>query len=369
MKVLISGGGTGGHVFPSLAIADEIKKRDCSNEVLFIGTLKGLESRIVPSRGYRFEAVGGAPVSGGGVTKAVSGAFSTLSGVVKSFFILKKFRPDVAVGMGGYASFPAIAAARALGVPVAICEQNSVSGLANRVLGRIARRVFLSFSPPRGLSAAPFAPGKVRVVGNPVRPAMVAAARARKPGCFPQSAVRTIFVLGGSLGARALNRFIPDGIAEFKRQTGRDVRVIHQTGSHGAREVAAAYKSAGVGAQVFDFNPEIADLYAVSDLVISRAGAGAVAEIALFSRPSILVPYPFAADGHQSANAAMMGEAGAAAVIEEKNLSQKTVAETLERLLNWDTLRTMSRAAAKIAAANAAARIVDEMEIIASESK
>ncbi len=366
MKVLISGGGTGGHVFPSLAIADEITERDPSNDVLFVGTLKGLESRVVPAAGYRFEAVSAAGIAGGGFFRAISGLFHSASGVVKSILILRRFSPDVAVGMGGYASFPAIAAASIMGIPVAICEQNSVSGLANRLLGRIARRIFLSFPPPDEVSRKRFQSEKIRIVGNPVRRELAAAALAHGPAKrFPQSDVCAVFVLGGSQGAGSLNRIVPAAISTLKNRTGMEIRVTHQAGSRDVSEVKSAYRSARVDALVFDFSLEMANFYAESDLVISRAGAGAVSEIALFSKPSILVPYPFAAHGHQSANADIMEKAGAAVVIDEEDLSQKTVAGTLQRLLNCNTLERMSRAASRVAAPDAAKGIVNEMEALA----
>ncbi len=369
MKVVIAGGGTGGHVFPSLAIADEISKRDPANEVLFIGTARGLESRVVPSRGYGFVAAGGGAVCGGGLSRALSGGLRSAFGVLKSLFILMRFSPDVAVGVGGYASFPAIAAARIMGIPTAICEQNSVPGLANRALGKIVQRVFLSFPPSGEGCSGPFSHEKTVVVGNPLRREMVAAARGGAPEKrFPKSDIRTVFVLGGSLGAKSLNRSIPEALGLLKSRTGTDMRAIHQTGSSNVLEVQNAYESAGLkGALVFDFLSDISGFYAESDLVISRAGAGAVSEIALFAKPSVLVPYPFAAGRHQHANAEMMEKAGAAVVIDEKDLSQKYVAETLQRLLNCNTLERMSRAAAAIAAPDAAERIADEIEVLAGK--
>ncbi|QMU55640.1 MAG: undecaprenyldiphospho-muramoylpentapeptide beta-N-acetylglucosaminyltransferase [Candidatus Mycalebacterium zealandia] len=363
MRVLISGGGTGGHVFPSLAIAGEITKRNLSNEVLFIGTRGGLESRMVPEQGYAFRPVSGGAVVRRGVSGAFSGAFFTAVGIAQSLSILKKFAPHVAVGMGGYASFPALAAARVLGIPVVICEQNSVPGLANRMLGKIARRVFLSFPPP-DRSRLRFAAEKIRVVGNPARPELCAAAR-RAANTQAGGGDFTIFVLGGSQGANALNRFVPDAVAAFKEGAAKKVKVFHQTGKGAADKVERVYAAAGIEAVVFDFNPMVADFYAQASMVISRAGAGAVSEIALFSKPSILIPYPFAAGGHQRSNAEMMEKAGAAVVIEEKNLSQKTVAETLKRLVNSNSLEEMSRATAEFASPEAALRVVDEIEVLA----
>ncbi len=368
MRVVISGGGTGGHLFPALAVADEIKKRDSSSEILFVGTSSGLESRLVPQAGYRFEAARGAGVAGTGISGAVSGVFASALGIVKSMFLLRGFSPDVAVGMGGYASFPAIAAAWVMGIPVAVCEQNSVPGLANGMLGRVAQRVFLSFPPPGGVFPSGFAPEKVRISGNPVRREIAAAAlRRRTAGRSPQPDGCVIFVIGGSRGASSLNRVVPGAIASFKKLTRKNISVIHQTGLGAVCDIERTYRSAGVSARVFDFDPVVADFYVESDLVISRAGAGAISEIALFSKPSILVPYPFAARDHQRANAKMMERAGAAFVIEEDVLSEKAVAETLQRLLNWNMLEAMSKAVSAIAAPDAAKNIVDEIEILAGK--
>lgn len=369
MRVVISGGGTGGHVFPALAIADEISARDPANRILFIGTARGLESEAVPSRGYEIATVSGGGVSGGGPLGALSGAFRSAFGVAEAVFILSRFSPDVAVGTGGYASFPAAAAAGLMGIPVAVCEQNAVPGLANRMLGRVARRVFLSFPPSGEVSERAFPRGKTLVTGNPVRREMAAAARNREPRKgFAHSGAPTVFVLGGSLGARALNRSVPGALGEFRRRTGAEARVIHQAGSSNVSEVEGAYRAAGVsGARVFGFSAEISRFYAESDLVISRAGAGALSELALFSKPSVLVPYPSASGGHQRANAGVMERAGAAVVIEEDGLSQKTLAGALQRLLNCNTLERMARAAFTVASPDAAARIADELEILAGK--
>ena len=352
-------GGTGGHVFPSLAIADEITRRDASNRVLFIGNGGGVGGGIVPAAGYPLRSVHCAGVSGGGVFRTLSGLLLTTAGTAQAVAALREFRPDVVVGTGGYASVPASASAIVMGIPLVVCEPNSVSGLANAVLARFAKKMFVSFAHSSG-------PGggteKVRIVGNPVRKTLVSeAVRLGSPQSFPCSGVRTVFVIGGSQGAMSLNRVIPHAIAEYRMREGVDVRVIHQTGK-GGDGVAGVYRRAGIDARVFDFSPDIADFYSSADMVVSRSGAGAVAEIALFAKPSILIPYPHSTHSHQRSNAEMMQKAGASVLMEEEGLSKEAVAKALQKLLNWDTLVAMSLAAAALAAPDAAKRIVDEIE-------
>lgn len=360
MRVLMAAGGTGGHVFPAIAIAEEVMSRDPSNRVLFIGTARGMAGRVVRDAGYRFCAVRGGGLAGG-VSGALSGLAQTAMGAAQAFAAVRDFRPDVAVGTGGYASVPGAVAALLQGVPLAVCEQNSAPGLANKALAVAARRVFLSFPHSGGARRA----GKFRLVGNPVRRTVVTAALERAaPRRFPRSGTPTLFILGGSQGAAALNRAIPPAVSLYKERTGAGVRVIHQTGRGAEREVAAAYRRAGVQARVFDFSPAVAEFYAEADLVISRSGAGAVAEMALFRVPSILIPYPLAARGHQRENAVMMERAGASALIDEAGLTKEAVAKTLEKLLNWNTLEAMSRAAAGVAAPDAASRVADGIETL-----
>ncbi len=325
MKVMIAAGGTGGHLYPGIAIAREVL-REPGNEALFIGTAQGIEARILPREGLPVRFIRAGKLKGMSTASRLRTVCRLPGSLVQAVGVLRRERPDVVVGVGGYASGPAAVAAWLLRVPLLIVEPNSYAGLANRLLGRLARSVWLTFP---GRDRQNFFPAGKKVLAGPLARKGIAAgerdpalrAFGLEPGRF------TVFVLGGSSGAHALNAAMRDAAPELKGIAG--LQVLHQTGEKDGPEVTAAYAAAGVPAAVRPFIHDMAAAYAAADLVIARSGATTVAELAVCGRRAVLVPYPFAADNHQEHNARALAALGAAEVIVQKDLTPGGLAEVI----------------------------------------
>lgn len=356
MKVIIAGGGTGGHIFPAVSVAEEILGRDSSNEVLFVGTKTGLENQILSKRGYRIEHITARGMKGSGMIRSVKAAFAAASGIFDSMSILKSFKPDFVLGVGGYVSGPMVLAASLRGVPTAICEQNAYPGIANRILGKFVKKVFTTFDA----AAAFFPNGKVVVTGNPIRRDILSG----KPDGDKKDKTGglTILIFGGSQGARRLNESVPEALSMLGRN---DISVIHQTGAKDVESVKKAYENYGIPARVLPFIDDMAGSYAEADFVIARSGAGTVAEITALGKPSLLIPYPFAADDHQMANARALEKAGAAVVMADREAEPGNLKEALTNVLQIDKLDKMSRAAMALGRPGAASDIVDRIYMLA----
>jgi UDP-N-acetylglucosamine--N-acetylmuramyl-(pentapeptide) pyrophosphoryl-undecaprenol N-acetylglucosamine transferase len=354
MRLLIAGGGTGGHLFPGVAIAEAAQARDPSTEILFVGTERGIEARVLPRLGLRLAFINASGLKTVGLAGAVRGLLRVPGALLQSRRILKDFRPDAVVGVGGYASGPVLLAAALGGIPTAILEQNSIPGLANKILGRFVRAVFLAFDETRRF----FSPRRVLMTGNPIRRALkdrLLAAGATTTG-------RRVFCFGGSLGARAVNALMVDAAAILARD-GFAIELVHQTGPDEQGAVAARYAAAGVAADVRGFIDDMAAEYGRADLVIARAGATTVAELAAVGRPAILVPYPFAADNHQERNARALEEAGAALVFRQADLDGPRLAAAIRELLaDPERLARMQAAMRTLARPDAAAEIMTWVE-------
>jgi len=359
MKTVIAGGGTGGHLFPALAVADELRKTDGSAEVTFVGSKRGLETRVVPAHGYRLEVL---DVEGlkkrKGMDKAravVKAGVATLAAIR----LLRRLRPDGVIGTGGYSSGPLVLAARLLGIKTAILEQNAVPGLTNRLLGKVVDRVYIAFDEAGGY----FPAGKVMLSGNPVREDILGVrdeaginrtTRVRSNGRF------SILVFGGSQGATALNAAFLDAI-EYLTDIWGGLKVVHQTGSEGFDRAEAAYRRKGLKVELYRFIDDMATAYGSCDLIVCRAGATSIAEITALGLPAILVPYPFSSDSHQEVNAESLSAKGAAAVIRQEDLTGAVLAETIKRLYtNPFELKQMKDAVSKLARPGAAAAIVKD---------
>lgn len=352
MKVIIAGGGTGGHIFPAVSVAEEILGRDGSNEVLFVGTKTGLENQILSKRGYKIEHITARGMKGSGMIRSVKAAFAAASGIFDSMSILKSFKPDFVLGVGGYVSGPMVLAASLRGVPTAICEQNAYPGIANRILGKFVKKVFTTFDAATGF----FPKGKVVMTGNPVRRDILSG----KPA-GDKTGVLTILIFGGSQGARRLNESVPEALSMLGRN---DISVIHQTGAKDVESVKKAYENYGIPARVLPFIDDMAGSYAEADFVIARSGAGTVAEITALGKPSLLIPYPFATNDHQMANARALEKAGAAVVMPDREAEPGNLREALTNVLQIDKLHTMSRAASALGKPDAASDIVDRIYIL-----
>jgi UDP-N-acetylglucosamine--N-acetylmuramyl-(pentapeptide) pyrophosphoryl-undecaprenol N-acetylglucosamine transferase len=356
MKVIIAGGGTGGHIFPAISVAEEILKRSGTNVVLFVGTKKGLENELLSKRGYTAEHISARGIKGKGVGKSMAALLSACKGVSDSMAVIKRFRPDVVLGVGGYVSGPMVLAASLRGIPTAICEQNSYPGVTNRILGKFVKRVFATFEE----SVKFFPRRKVVITGNPVREDIL---RKEKTKEGPETV--TILVFGGSQGAHKLNESVPEALARLGRG---DIRVIHQTGDKDYELVKDAYAQKHIEARVLRFIDDMAGAYAEADFIIGRSGAGTIAEITALGKPSLLIPYPYATNNHQLENARALERAGAALIVEDRDAGPENLYAALTKLLLKDKLTTMALSAAGLGKPFAAALIVDEISRLAGEN-
>jgi len=354
MKLLIAGGGTGGHLFPGVAIAEELRAREPGAGVHFVGTRRGIEARILPELGWDHEFIEVSGLKTVGAAGAVRGLFRLPRALWQSRALLRRHRPDVVVGVGGYASGPVVLMARLAGIPTAICEQNSIPGVTNRILGRVVRAVFLAFDESRRF----FATRKVHMSGNPVRRDLVQKLLA--PAAPAPSDDRTLhlLVVGGSQGASAVNQVASQALIDLARE--RPLTIVHQTGQTSLDETAARYRDAGITAEVRPFIKEMAAEYARADVIVSRAGATTVAELAIAGKPAIFIPYPHAADNHQEINAREMASAGAALMFRQADLTAPILSEHLRKLLDDPGLRQhMGSAMKRLARPGAAGAVVD----------
>jgi UDP-N-acetylglucosamine--N-acetylmuramyl-(pentapeptide) pyrophosphoryl-undecaprenol N-acetylglucosamine transferase len=356
-RVIVAGGGTGGHLFPGIAVVEELRRRQPDADVTFVGTAKGIEARVLPAQNERLELIDVAPLKGRTAAELMKSLVMLPGAASQAMGLLKKHKPDVVIGVGGYASGPMLLAAAMRGIPTAILEQNAHVGLTNRVLAPIAGRAYVAWD-----EAAAQIGRRARLLGNPVRRAFVDAARAAlmDPDGF-EARSRKIFVLGGSQGAKVLNETVPAALASLGLAE-RGVEVMHQTGAAMKDAVRARYAELGVQAEVVSFVDDMAKAYASASLVIARAGATTLAEVCAIGRPAILIPFPYAADDHQARNAEALARAGAAVAIRESVLSADRLSSEVKRLLDDRGARAkMAEAARKQGRPDAAAAIVDDL--------
>jgi UDP-N-acetylglucosamine--N-acetylmuramyl-(pentapeptide) pyrophosphoryl-undecaprenol N-acetylglucosamine transferase len=331
---MIMAGGTGGHVFPGLAVADHL--RAAGWKVVWMGNPDGMEAKLVPARGYDVAWVRFGALRGKGFARIALLPLNLLRGFWQAFRELGRFRPGVVLGMGGYITFPGGMMSALRGIPLVVHEQNAIAGLANRVLARVADRVLTGF--PDALPGAQWS-------GNPVRADIAALNEpARRYGA--RRGPCSLLVVGGSLGARVLNETVPQALALIAPD--ERPRVTHQAGAKNLDDLRAAYGRAGVEAELLPFIDDMAARYAAADLVICRAGALTVAELAAAGVASVLVPLPHAVDDHQSVNARFLADAGAAVLLPQKALSPEGLAQLLRRLTR-DSLLEMAQKARALA--------------------
>jgi len=353
VRMLIAGGGTGGHLFPGIALAEEVSTRHPDNRVLFVGTNRGLEARVVPAAGFGLETIEVRGLKGMGVFRSLQALAMLPLAFFSSWRIVGRFRPDVVVGVGGYASGPVVLAAWMRGVATTIQEQNALPGITNRILGRIVRAVFIAFEQTR----AAFPRRKTYLVGNPVRRKLMDNYLRSRP---PQTDGRfRLLVSGGSLGARGLNTRMLEALPHLGELKGR-IDIVHQTGAADLERVQAGYRAAGVTAEVVPFVDDMSQAYARASLVLCRAGATTLAELTICKKAAILVPFPFATDDHQAVNAQALVEAGAARMFRESELTGERLAAELRRLAaEPETLQRMERSAGHLGRPEAARELVD----------
>jgi len=348
---VIAGGGTGGHVTPALALGEAIAAR--GDEVLFIGSSHGLESRLVPAAGFRLEVLPSEQFMGRNLWGRLRGGLSILRSVGSAHLMLRKFKADAVLSVGGYAAMPAALAAWTSRRTLFLVEPNAIPGRVNRLTAHFARSVFVGFeSTRRGLPTRT----ESICVGVPLRRALYRAFAKNEKTGLPATPLR-LLVFGGSQGARQLNENVPDALA---RLAVGSVEVFHQTGEADREAVAKHYSELGIAAEVVAFETDMPKRYAWADLAICRAGALTVAELALAGMPALLVPYPFAADNHQAANARALEAAGAARCLEARPLDLTALAQSIaEFVTSPGRLVLMREAAARLARPNAAEEIID----------
>jgi UDP-N-acetylglucosamine--N-acetylmuramyl-(pentapeptide) pyrophosphoryl-undecaprenol N-acetylglucosamine transferase len=339
--ILIMAGGTGGHIMPGLAVADYL--HDLGWHVVWMGTPGGMESRLVPGRGYEMSWVRFAALRGKGIVRKLLLPFNLLRGFWQAWHEIRRLRPNVVLGMGGFVSFPGGMMAVLAGVPLVLHEQNSVAGLANRVLATVADRIVTGF--PNVLN-------KGEWVGNPVVPAIAELAPPSERYGSREGPLR-LLVVGGSLGAAALNEALPTALAQLPEAERPEV--VHQSGEKHVETLTRAYEQAGVKARVVPFIKSMAGPYGWADLVVCRAGALTVAELAAAGLASILVPYPHAVDDHQTSNARFLSSAGAAILLPQGELTPERLAEV--RTLKREQLLQMAEKARDLARPEATAAV------------
>jgi UDP-N-acetylglucosamine--N-acetylmuramyl-(pentapeptide) pyrophosphoryl-undecaprenol N-acetylglucosamine transferase len=348
LKVMIAGGGTGGHLFLGIALARELMGRDPSVGILFVGTRRGLESQIVPREGFRLEFIVSAGLKRMGAIERVRNFLLIPKSLLQSRRLIRSNRPDVVVGVGGYSSGPVLLAAWWLGRPTLIIEPNAHPGLTNRWLARFIDRAALALPDSGNYFGA-----RGVVTGIPVRREFTEVPH-RKGG-----EGLTVLIYGGSQGSHALNTIVCDELANLKL-AGPGLRIIHQTGAKEFDQVLRSYRDAGMEADVQPFLPRIYDQFGEADLIICRAGASTVAELTAAGKASILVPFPGAADDHQTKNAQALAVAGAAKMILEKEWRPGLLASEIRYFMKRpEELRRMENAARKMAKPEAAERIAD----------
>jgi len=347
---LVMAGGTGGHIFPGLAVAEALRER--SWRVHWLGAPGSMESQLVPPRGFAFETIAFSGVRGKGVKTLVLLPLRLLQAFWQSIQVVRRVQPDVVIGLGGYITFPAGMMSVLLGKPLVLHEQNSVAGMANRVLAGVADRVFTAF---------PNVFKKAAWVGNPLRPAFV-----QQPGPAQRLGSRTgplrLLVVGGSLGARGLNETVPKALALIpaeKRPT-----VLHQSGAKQIDELRANYAAAGVQAELTPFIEDTAQAYAQADLIVCRAGASTVTEIAAVGAAAVFVPFPSAVDDHQTTNARFLVDAGGGWLVQQRELSPEWLADLIHKIERPELIRR-ALAAKAMEKINATAEVVAACEELA----
>lgn len=357
--IVIAGGGTGGHVFPGVAIADEIKRRNPQARVAFIGTERGLERKLVPQAGHELFTINVSRLKGGGLWSKIKGLFRLPIAIFQSWRILRTVKPEVVIGVGGYASGPALLAAWMTFRKTAIQEQNATPGLTNRVLAKLVRRVFAGFPTER------FSKKKLVVTGNPIRHAIASRLSDSLENRDISNAATTglrVLVFGGSQGATFLNEKVPALLAGVARTSGVQA-ITHQTGERDLEATKRRYAELGLAADVVPFIDDMARAYANHDLAICRAGALTLAELTAVGLPSVLVPFPHAADNHQEANARVLEQAGAAVLATQAGWDEAALAARLGELArDRAALSRMGQAARGLGKVEAVTSIVDQLE-------
>ncbi len=348
MRLLIAGGGTGGHLFPALAVASAVKAEDRQGSILFVGTRRGIEARILPQTDYPIRYITTRGIRRTGLINSVLAGLELPLALFQSFAVIREFRPTHVLGVGGFASGPTVAAAALLRIPTAVQEQNSIMGTTNRVLSRLVDRVYTSWEDTE--PAPP--PSKTLLTGNPVRADLFAVSRQDKdPGKL------NVLIFGGSRGARSINVSVADGAAGLSPIASK-IRIRHQTGLGAAEPMKSAYRKAGIEADVIEFIDDMGPAYQWADLVVCRSGASSLAELTALGIPAIVVPYPYAIGDHQARNAEVLEKRNAVRVVPDEKLKNGALVREILTLGNDPhMLSTMAENSRKLGRPDAARTI------------
>ncbi len=354
MRCVIAGGGTGGHLFPGMAIAEAFVEREKGNEVLFIGTERGIEAKVLPGGKFLLRTIRAKPIQGKSLLEKGKAVWSLPKAISEASAILKEFQPQLVLGVGGYASGPTVLAAFLLGKKRAIQEQNVMPGMTNRILKWFSQRIFVSFEEARKY----FPEKKTLVTGNPIRKEFLALLK--EDGRSKKEKDRfTLLIFGGSAGAHRVNQAMVEALDPLLGLR-TSLKMVHQTGDEDFDVVSKAYQEKGFEALVRPFFGDLATYYQTSDLVICRSGASTVAELAVCGKAALLIPYPYAAHDHQLINAKKLVDLGAAKMILDRELRGEAVAQIILRLYEHPEERSrMEEAIRRLGRPRAAEEIVD----------
>lgn len=354
MRIVIAGGGTGGHLYPGVAVARELLSREPDAAISFAGTANGIEVRVVPYEGFALDLIRSSGLKGKSMLDRLRGAALLPLGLVDAWRIVSRRRPEVVIGVGGYSSGPVVLVAALRGVPTMLLEQNAVPGLTNRLLSRYVRAAGVTFESTRQ-----FFGSKAFVSGNPVRPEFFDAGQAAEASQKDRAAATKVLVFGGSQGAHAINVAMVDAAAHLAA-SGAAIRLVHQTGERDVEMVRAAYRDAGVTADVSPFLYDMGRQIGTADLIVCRSGATTLAEITASGKASILIPLPTATDDHQRKNADALVASGAADLLLQRELTGRAIADRILALTEDPARRqAIAEAARRLGRPDAARMIVD----------
>lgn len=359
MKVIIAGGGTGGHLFPGIALASDIKEKYPDAQVIFVGTERGLESKIIPKTDYELKLISVRGFVGKSLNDKVKSLFSLLKSFNECKKIIKSYSPQIVFGVGGYASFTLVLIASLKKIPTVILEQNTIPGLANKILGNFVSAIAITY--PETIEYFP--KEKVYLTGTPIRKEILLGDRKRAFKIFNLEEHRqTLLVFGGSLGARKINKAMIDGLSYLIPLRDK-IQIIHQTGDTDYKWVSGEYEKLSFKATVQPFIYEMAEAYSVSDLIVCRAGASTVAEITALGKASILIPYPYAAYNHQEMNARRLLSRGACELILDGEINGEILAKKIIKILdNSKIKKEMEIASLAFGNAKAGEKIIEIAE-------
>ena len=358
LRVVIAGGGTGGHLFPGIAIAQEFLAKNAESNVLFVGTGKPFETSILSETGFTHKRITAEGFKGRGVWHQLVSILKVPKGIIESISILKDFKPHIVIGVGGYSAGPLVMGARLLGIKIVLHEQNILPGITNRILSRFADRIYVSFAE----TIMGVTPKKIRFTGNPVRKEIVRCAETLRHADIQASKKEKkfmILILGGSQGAHSINMALLEALEYLENR--ENIFLVHQTGAQDETQVKQRYDKYGIENDTRTFFKDMARQYQNADLIICRAGATTVAEIIAMGKGVIFIPFPFAADNHQVLNARSIEKAGGAEMILEKDLSGKVLAERIDYYIQRpEELQQMALRSRDLGRVDAAAIIVND---------